>query len=134
MKEKILAAFKTLGFEMEQLEDYGYLFHYEGLAMLWLLNEDEDFLHICIPNVYEQDEDEDLLYYRLMDKINNTMKYVKANGANGHIWLSYERQIIGEENFEELLPNMIVALEHGYRLLSSSDEDTEASTEEDINQ
>ena len=46
MKEKILDAFKALGFEMEELEGFGYGFEYEGKHFLYMYNEDdEDFLN-----------------------------------------------------------------------------------------
>ena len=43
MKEKILNAFKALGFEMENLEELGYSFDYEGLHFLLMNNKEREF-------------------------------------------------------------------------------------------
>ena len=52
MKEKILDAFKALGFEMEELEGFGYGFEYEGKHFLYMYNEDdEDFLNLAVCSI-----------------------------------------------------------------------------------
>ena len=44
MKEKILEAFRDLGFKLEEEEGMGYCFNYEGLNLLYMYNEnDEEF-------------------------------------------------------------------------------------------
>lgn len=128
MNERIQNAFKTLGFELEAVGDAGYHFNYEGVHFLWLTNEDETFLNIVIPNIVEKDEIDELVYYQVMDKLNSTLKYTKANTVNDAMWLCYERELVGDEDFEEILRRMIVHLEHSYRFLhetKDSDNDTE---------
>ena len=49
MKEKILEAFRDLGFKLEEEEGMGYCFNYEGLNLLYMYNEsDEEFLNIPV--------------------------------------------------------------------------------------
>lgn len=112
MNEKILNAFKNLGFEMEQLEDIGYGFEYEGLHYL-LVNggDDEAFLSIALPAVLDKPELEDVKFYQVMDKLNSTLKYIKVNEFADGMWIFYEREMVGEEDFENLLPKMILRLE-----------------------
>ena len=38
MKEKILEAFRDLGFKLEEEEGMGYCFNYEGLNLLYMYN------------------------------------------------------------------------------------------------
>jgi len=135
MKEKILDAFKALGFEMEELEGFGYGFEYEGKHFLYMYNEDdEDFLNIALPAVLDIDDENNVGFYQVMDKINGTLKYVKANKLNDSMWLFYERELFGGEDLKQLLSRMILHLEAGLmflrRAMASSEEDSDSASED----
>lgn len=50
MKEQILNTFATMGFQLEEMEGFGYGFRYEGINYLYMPNDDdEDFLNIAVP-------------------------------------------------------------------------------------
>ena len=134
MKEKILDAFKALGFEMEELEGFGYGFEYEGKHFLYMYNEDdEDFLNLALPAVLDIDNENNVGFYQVMDKINGTLKYVKANKLNDSMWLFYERELFGGEDLKQLLSRMILHLEAGLmflrRAMASSEEENEDASE-----
>lgn len=131
MKEKILNAFKNLGFEMEDMEGLGYGFDYEGLHYLLMNNNDEEFLSIAIPAVYDKSDSDELEYYQVIDKLNSTLKYVKVNELGNSMWFFYEREMIGEEDFEKLLPKIILHLEHAVRFLRSGGEEFNNGNDED---
>lgn len=127
MKEQILDAFKALGFEMEEMEGLGYGFQYEGKHYLYMYNEDdEDFLNISIPAVLDLDDENNVGFYQVMDKLNGTLKYVKANKLNDSMWLFYERELFGGEDLKQVLSRMILHLEAGFyflhRAMESSDD------------
>lgn len=134
MKEKILEAFKALGFEVEDLE-IGYAFQYEGKHYLYMPNDEvEDFLNISLPAVLDIDDENNVTFYQLMDKINGTLKYVKANKLNDSMWLFYERELFGDEDLKQVISRMILHLEAGFMFLhramvaseeSESDSDSE---------
>ena len=135
MKEKILDAFKALGFEMEEIEGLGYGFEYEGRHFLYMYNEDdEDFLNIALPAVHDVDDENNVGFYQVMDKINGTLKYVKAYILNDSMWLFYERELFGGEDLKKILSHMILHLETGLmflrRAMASSEEDSESASEE----
>ena len=46
-----------------------------------------------------------------MDKMNSTLKYVKANKLGDGLWLFYERELFGGEDLEKLVSRMILHLE-----------------------
>ena len=95
MKEKILEAFRELGFKLEEEEGMGYCFNYEGLNLLYMYNEsDEEFLNIAIPGIVEVEEDRMLQICALLEKINSTLKYIKAYMVGNSVWLFYERELI----------------------------------------
>lgn len=112
MKEQILNVFATLGFQLEKLEDMGYSFRYEGVNYLYMPNEeDENFLNIAIPSIIDIDEDNLHEAMLIEDKINSTVKYVKANKFCDGLWLFYERELYGGEDLEKLVSQMILHLE-----------------------
>ncbi len=111
MKEKILAAFENLGFNLEDNESLGYHFYYEGINFLYMYNEDdEDFLNISVPGIYDLEEDNKENYDELKEKINSTLKYVKAYTLGKGLWLFYERDLLGNEDLEEVIRHMILHL------------------------
>ena len=139
MKEKILEAFRELGFKLEEEEGMGYCFNYEGLNLLYMYNEnDEEFLNIALPGIVEVEEDKMLQICALLEKINSTLKYIKAYMLGNSVWLFYERELIeqreqsrtcsdyaesrekktesqlcGEEDLVTIISRMILHLEAG---------------------
>ena len=112
MKEQILNAFALLGFQLEEMEGFGYEFQYEGINYLYMPNEeDDDFLNIAIPAIVEVNEDNLHDAMLVADKINSTVKYVKANKCGDSLWLFYERELFGGEELDKLVTRMILHLE-----------------------
>lgn len=125
MKEMIMKAFKALGFELEELGELGYGFEYEGVHYLWLADGGDDMLSLCIPAVLNKDNEEEQTFYHIMDKFNSSLKFIKANAVGDGMWLFYERELVGGEDFDKLIPRMILHLDHAYRMLigAGNDED-----------
>ena len=114
MKEKILEAFRDLGFKLEEEEGMGYCFNYEGLNLLYMYNEnDEEVLNIALPGIVEVEEDRMLQICALLEKINSTLKYVKTYMLGNSVWLFYERELFGEEDLMTVISRMILHLEAG---------------------
>lgn len=112
MKNKVLEAFDELGFKLETMDDWGYGFDYEGINYLYVPNtDDEDFLSITIPGIYDIDEKNALIAHELMDKLNSTLKYIKAYKLSNSIWLFYEKELFGDEDLSQIISRMIIHLE-----------------------
>lgn len=108
MKEKILEALNNLGFSLTEASTFGYAFKYEGINFLYLYNEsDKNFLNLSIPGIFDLDKDNTPMYYTMCEKINSTLKYIKAFTVNDSLWLFYERELFGNEDLEGLLTRMI---------------------------
>jgi hypothetical protein len=126
MKEKIFEAFKALGFELEEVEGFGYGFQYEGRNYLYMYSEDdEDFLNIVIPAVLDIDDEDDICFYQLMDKINASRKYIKANRVGNSMWIAYERELFGDEDLKKVLTRMILHLDACLRFLQKAMKNSE---------
>lgn len=115
MKEKIVEALRDLGFILEEVSGIGYHFKFEAVNMFYLNSEDEQFVSIIVPGIFETEHSDMEVVYKTMEKVNSTLKYVKAYLWNDSITLTYEREMFGEENLEEMLGSMIVQLESALR-------------------
>ena len=115
MKEKIVEALRDLGFILEEVSGIGYHFKFEAVNMFYLNSEDEKFVSIIVPGIFETEHSDMEVVYKTMEKVNSTLKYVKAYLWNDSITLAYERGMFGEENLEEMLGSMIVQLESALR-------------------
>ncbi|MGM9714159.1 MAG: hypothetical protein ACI3Y5_08630 [Prevotella sp.] len=117
MKEKILETFSDLGFNMTQTsDDNAYSFSYEGLNMLYMYNaNDEDFLSISVPGIFEVNDNNIAHALALVDRINGMLKYIKAYILGSDVWLFYEHELFGGEDLMKVLPGMIVQLESAVR-------------------
>ena len=142
MKEKILEAFSNLGFKLEEEEGMGYSFNYEGLNLLYMYNEDdEEFLNIALPGIIEVEDDKMLHTCALLEKINSTLKYVKAYMLGNSVWLFYERELIEqreqntegqlyrEEDLMTVISRMILHLETGLAFVRKAMEEIEEAME-----
>ena len=114
MKDKILDTMTELGFKLEQMDDFGYGFSYEGTNFIFMPNsDDEEFLNICVPGIYDLEEESPFTFIELMNKINSTLKYIKAYELGKSIWLFYERELFGDEDLAKVISRMILHLEAG---------------------
>ena len=110
MKEKILEAFENLGFNLEYNDTLGYSFFYEGINLLYMNNEDDEtFLNISVPGIYDLEDGKEA-YDVLKEKINSTLKYVKAYTLCNSLWIFYERDLLGNEDLEEVIRRMVLQL------------------------
>lgn len=131
MKEKVLNAFMSHGFSLDDLGELGYGFRYEGIRYLWLANVDSDLFSICIPAVLDKDNEHELSFYQVMDKINASLKFVKANEVGESMWLFYEREMLDNEDFENLIPRIILHLEHAYHIVCDADSNNQSESNEE---
>ena len=141
MKEKVLKALKELGFKLEEVEDFGYLFQYEGTHYLYAPNiMGEEFLNICIPGVcdlHEAKETFDLCH--LANKLSYELNYVKAYVKEERLWIAYECNIDGcEKSLKDIVGNMISYLDFGINytrdLLGNGYPDMEEANEKEDQQ
>lgn len=116
MKEKILEAFSDLGFKLEERVGNCYGFEYEDIRMLYIYNDDdEDYISISLPGILGFEDCDASQIYTLMNKINSTVKYVKAYSLNDNVWLTYEYKLMDGENLIDVIYHMITYLEGAHR-------------------
>ena len=135
MKEKILETLRSLGFKLVQTDDENvYEFNYEGVSMLYMYNvNDEEFLNITVPCIMQVEEDNIMLVSALTEKVNATLKYIKAYIYGNHVWLSYERELIDDSHSEDkdflkVVSSMILQLEAALRFFRKSKAEMEENS------
>ncbi len=112
MKENVIEALQGLGFQLEEVENLGYYFSYEGKNYMYLTNnDDEDFLSIALPGIYDLEEDNHAKYIAMLEKMNANPKYVKAYTLADSLWLFYERELFGGEDLKQIISRMILHLD-----------------------
>ena len=115
MRKQVSCILHKLGFKFEET-DNDLRFDYEGIHMLIMFTDDENYLSILVPGILDADKDNELTVLRLVEKMNNQLKYVKAFMPHGEsLWLSYERQLYTNEIISEnLIEAMITGLANAY--------------------
>lgn len=113
MKEKVLEAFNELGFQLERTEETGwYEFMYEGNHFIYFPSKDDEaFLSLSIPGIYDLEEEHIVKFVALTEKLNSSIKYVKAYKLGDSLWLFYERELLGEEDLKLVISRMILRLD-----------------------
>lgn len=117
MKEQVLETLKKLGFVTIEVDDC-HLFEYEGKGYLYSVDDNDDsFLSFAIPNVMNAESDDEEEHddkfaemLRIESEVNSKVKYIKAVIVNDSLWLACEREVYAEEDYERLLPMMILRL------------------------
>ena len=71
--------------------------------------DDETFLNISVPGIYDLEDGKEA-YDVLKEKINSTLKYVKAYTLCNSLWIFYERDLLGNEDLEEVIRRMVLQL------------------------
>lgn len=134
MKEQILNSLKDMGFTVEEIEDFGFLFQYEGTNLVYAPNsKDEDFLNICAPGVTDIHENmPSINIYELANKLNSELNYIKAYVMEGRLWIGYEmNQDIAKEELNEVLGNMIAYLDAAVNYAKDIIENGNSDTQEE---
>ena len=82
MRQQVTCIMQKLGFRVEET-DNDLRFDYEGIHMLIMFTEDENYLAILVPGIMDADKNNELTLLRIVEKMNNQLKYVKAFVPHG---------------------------------------------------
>lgn len=111
--EQVLDQLKALGFVINHIPEYGYVFDYEGSQILYptIDEDDSNFIRLAIPCVFEVNDDNREFIAKIVNKTNIDLKYMKATIMNDdNVWLLFEHYSTGEYSLDELLAMMIRSL------------------------
>ena len=97
-----------------QKEDYGIFFRFQMLNFAVFWDEDDDhFLRISIPNIFDVDENNRIDALTVSNTINMERKVVKALVTDNSVWISAEQlldQDFSEQKMIETWPIRLISL------------------------
>lgn len=113
-REEIMKAFGELGFRLGPIVESEWLsFSYEGNKYMYLSdNEEEEYLNISIPFIYELKDDNFNKFVKLEEWINYAFKCVKTSKRGNNLWLLYERKLQDGEDLKLVISHMIMSLDY----------------------
>ena len=112
-KELILAKIEELGFSIEEAGDFGYVFKFEELTILYMPDDDENILRFVVPNIYDVTDENKRFVLEVVNDTNMSIKYSKTCVYGDSVWVFYEYRLFGDDNLEDII-------EHGMLLLQAS--------------
>ncbi|MBQ9546147.1 MAG: hypothetical protein IJU90_02555 [Bacteroidales bacterium] len=103
-KNDILKALDELGFKVESLNERFYHFEFEGLNYLYSYDEDDDdFLHISIPSIFEVTDDNIDMVLPVISQANNIIKYAKIIYSQDMVFATFEYPLFDWVNLEDVI-------------------------------
>lgn len=140
-KELVLAKLEELGFSLEEAGDFGYIFKYEELTILYMPDDDENFLRFAVPNIYDVTEENKPFVLEVVNETNMAIKYSKTCVYGEDVWVFYEYRLFGDGELEEIIEHSMLLLQATYFLfhrkiegddsLPGENDESEEETKED---
>lgn len=115
-KELILAKIEELGFSIEEAGDFGYVFKYEELTILYMPDDDENFLRFAVPNIYDVTDENKRFVLEVVNDTNMSIKYSKTCVYGDSVWVFYEYRLFGDDNLEDIIEHSMLLLQASYFL------------------
>lgn len=112
-KELVLKKLENLGFSVVDAHEFGYVFKFEQLTLLYMPDDDENFLRLALPNIFDVTEENRPFVLEMVNSTNMTIKYTKTCVFGERVWVFYEYRLYGNDNIEEVI-------EHGLLLLQAT--------------
>ena len=108
IKENVLTALSALGFIPEEIEGFGYRFDYEGLTVVYSIDDEEaKCITLTVPDVFEISDDNHVAVLEAMAKLCGKMKYVQPHIMfDNQVWLNYQHYLSDDEVTPELIEHM----------------------------
>lgn len=115
-KEFVLSKLKELGFTVEEVGEYGYVFKYEGLAILYMPDDDENFLRFAVPNIFDVTDENKQMVLEVVNATNLAIKFSKTCVYGDDVWIFYEYRTFEDEHLEDILEHTMLLLQATYNL------------------
>lgn len=94
-KELVLEKLESLGFSVVDAHEFGYVFKFEELTLLYMPNEDENFLRFALPNIFDVTAENRPFVLEVANDTNMTIEYSKTCVFDESVWVFYEYRLFG---------------------------------------
>lgn len=130
-KELVLSKLEELGFTLEKAGESSHVFKYEGLTILYMPDDDENFLRFAVPGIFDvTDENKDLVL-GVVNATNLAIKYSKTCVYDDDVWAFFEYRTFDDEHLEEILEYAMLLLQATYYLFYRKIEGDDTIPDED---
>ena len=120
---------------MKKAKQYGFIFKYEGLAILYMPDDDEHFLRFAAPKIYDVTEENKYFVMEVINDTNMSIKYSKTGVLDDEVWSFSEYRLFGEERIEDIVEYNLrllrVTVGHFFRKIDGDDELLEEGDDDD---
>ena len=107
--ELVINFLRQQGFCPEVDEDNGnILFKYQMANFLFINNdEDEEFFQLLMPGIYDVTDDNRDMVLEAANKVNQSIKVVKACVVDDSVWLFFENLLDHTPEVEDIIPRAL---------------------------
>ncbi len=133
-KTDVLETLAILGFEVEEIPDFGFMFRYEGLALVYMPDNDENFLRFAAPNIFDVTEENRAFVLDVVNDTNLTIKYSKVCVYGDQVWAFYECRLFGEGQIEDIVEHSLLLLHATVALFHRKIEGEDLETDDNDNE
>lgn len=122
--EMVMNFLRQQGFCPEVDEDNGnIMFKYQMANFLFINNdEDEEFFQLLMPGIYDVTDDNRDVVLEAANKVNHSIKVVKACVVNDSVWLFFENLLDHTPEVDDIIPRALAILQgarqHFYQEIS----------------
>lgn len=110
-KEKVLHALKKFGLLPEEEEENVYFFYQMTVYQYFPDEDDEDYVSMYIPYIFEVTEDNESEVLLVINECNVDMKAAKLIVANKkNVWAAYEVYVPEDADLEDVVRRGVLAL------------------------
>lgn len=109
-KNEVLKKLEVLGFDIEEVPDFGYLFMYEELKLLYMPDDDENFLRFAAPNIFDVTDENRGYVLEVVNETNLTIKYSKVCALDEQVWVFYEYRLFGNGELEDIIEHCLLLI------------------------
>lgn len=115
IKEDIMSYLQSQGLQ-PQAEDFGIYFKYQMLNFFIFWNErDHLFLRICLPNIYDVDEENRTDVLEATNEVTYEMKVAKCFIHDDSVWVATEQLLDSTPEYDDIIPRSLTILTQGRR-------------------
>ena len=110
LKNQIKEYLAEEGFRPQE-EEYGLFFRYQMLSFIIFTDEeDERFLKICLPHIFDTDENNRIDALEAINVVNKDWKIIKGVLMDDSIWLTAEQLLDSSPELGDVIPRTLVVL------------------------
>lgn len=105
---EVLEKLEVLGFDIvEEVPDLGYVFAFEGLTVMYMPDEDENFLRFAAPNIFDVTDENRAFVMEVVNDTNLSIKYSKVCVYGEQVWAFYEYRVFDEGELEDIIEHSL---------------------------